>query len=183
MHEESIAILILWALVFFAYSILGSIDFGTGFLVDDLYEAQLDCWRYREPIFISHLGIDEYISCLCRRCLYRLFFPNAAYSLATAMFVPVTLILALIAVRSSFMVFSHSFPSSEQQLRFIAGITGLLVPALLITVLPVTEGSFVQMIGGKETLMYKQLLSSPSVYSYMLFGLTSALFFLSALFF
>lgn len=30
MHEESIAIIILWALIF-VYSILGSIDFGAGF--------------------------------------------------------------------------------------------------------------------------------------------------------
>ncbi|WP_342045588.1 cytochrome d ubiquinol oxidase subunit II [Bacillus sp. OTU530] len=179
MHEESIAILILWALVF-AYSILGSIDFGTGFwsmiymkrnsTAGDIANRYLSpTWELTNTFLV--FVVVAFIG----------FFPNAAYSLATAMFVPVTLILALIAVRSSFMVFSHSFPSSEKQLRFTAGITGLLVPALLITVLPVTEGSFVKMIGGKETLMYKQLLSSPSVYSYMLFGLTSALF-LSALF-
>ncbi|WP_417159807.1 hypothetical protein, partial [Streptococcus pneumoniae] len=65
--------------------------------------------------------------------------------------------------------------------RIISGITGLLIPALLITVLPVTEGAYITMSEGKEVLLYGKLLSSPVIYCYMLFGLTSELF-LSSLF-
>lgn len=109
------------------------------------------------------------------------FFPKAAFTLATVMFVPVMLILVLVAVRSTFMVFAYSLPKYQYLLRVISGITGLLIPALLITVLPVTEGAYITMSEGKEVLLYGKLLSSPVIYCYMLFGLTSELF-LSSLF-
>ena len=109
------------------------------------------------------------------------FFPKAAFTLATVMFVPVMLILVLVAIRSTFMVFAYSLPKYQHLLRIISGITGLLIPALLITVLPVTEGAYITMSEGKEVLLYGKLLSSPVIYCYMLFGLTSELF-LSSLF-
>ncbi|WP_369901809.1 cytochrome d ubiquinol oxidase subunit II [Bacillus manliponensis] len=179
MHEASIAILILWALVF-VYSILGSIDFGAGFwgmafakhptLASKLANRYLSpTWEVTNTflvfVVVAFLG----------------FFPKAAFTLATVMFVPVTLILVLVAIRSTFMVFAYSLPKYERTMRIISGITGLLVPALLITVLPVTEGGFISIENGKETLLYGKLLSSPVIYWYMLFGLTSELF-LSALF-
>ncbi|WP_020062937.1 cytochrome d ubiquinol oxidase subunit II [Bacillus sp. 123MFChir2] len=179
MHEASIAIIILWAVVF-VYSILGSIDFGAGFwgmvyakhptLAGKLANRYLSpTWEVTNTflvfVVVAFLG----------------FFPKAAFTLATAMFVPVTLILILVAIRSTFMVFAYSVPKYERILRTISGITGLLIPALLITVLPVTEGAFITTANGKETLLYGKLLSSPVVYWYMLFGLTSELF-LSALF-
>ncbi|MFD3446562.1 cytochrome d ubiquinol oxidase subunit II [Microbacteriaceae bacterium 4G12] len=179
MHESSIAILILWAIVF-AYSILGSIDFGTGFwamayanhktLAGKIANQYLSpTWEITNTflvfVVVAFLG----------------FFPKAAYTLATVMFVPVTLILVLVAIRSTFMVFAYSLPKYEKTLRIISGITGLLIPALLITVLPVTEGAYVDIVDGKETLLYGKLFTSPSLYWYMLFGLTSELF-LSTLF-
>lgn len=86
------------------------------------------------------------------------------------------LILVLVAVRSTFMVFAYSLPKYQYLLRVISGITGLLIPALLITVLPVTEGAYITMSEGREVLLYGKLLSSPVIYCYMLFGLTSELF-------
>ena len=179
MPEASIAIIILWAVIF-VYSILGSIDFGAGFwgmvyakhptLAGKLANRYLSpTWEVTNTflvfVVVAFLG----------------FFPKAAFTLATAMFVPVTLILILVAIRSTFMVFAYSVPKYERILRTISGITGLLIPALLITVLPVTEGAFITTANGKETLLYGKLLSSPVVYWYMLFGLTSELF-LSSLF-
>ncbi len=41
------------------------------------------------------------------------FFPKAAFTLATVMFVPVMLILILIAIRSTFMVFAYSVPKYQ----------------------------------------------------------------------
>ncbi|MGG2094533.1 cytochrome d ubiquinol oxidase subunit II [Bacillus sp. S13(2024)] len=179
MPEASIAIIILWAVVF-VYSILGSIDFGAGFwgmvyanhptLAGKLANRYLSpTWEVTNTflvfVVVAFLG----------------FFPKAAFTLATAMFLPVTLILILVAIRSTFMVFAYSLPKYQHLMRVISGITGLLIPALLITVLPVTEGAFITTASGKETLLYGKLLSSPVVYWYMLFGLTSELF-LSALF-
>ena len=77
------------------------------------------------------------------------FFPKA-FTLATVMFVPVMLILVLVAVRSTFMVFAYSLPKYQYLLRVISGITGLLIPALLITVLPVTEGPILQCLKEKK---------------------------------
>ena len=41
-------------------------------------------------------------------------------------------------------------PKYQHLLRIISGITGLLIPALLITVLPVTEGAYITMSEGKK---------------------------------
>ncbi|MCP8967686.1 cytochrome d ubiquinol oxidase subunit II [Ectobacillus ponti] len=179
MSEESVAILILWALVF-AYSILGSIDFGTGFwgmvYAEHKTMAGKLANRYLSPTWEVTNTLLVFVV-----VAFIGFFPKAAYTLATVMFVPVTLILFLVAIRSTFMVFSYSLAGYERLLRIVSGITGLLIPALLITVLPVTEGAFVSTQGGKEVLLYSKLFSSPALYAYMLFGLTSELF-LSALF-
>ena len=133
-----------------------------------------------ESVLITHLGSNKYVSCF-RRCRISRLLSESYFTLATVMFVPVMLILVLVAVRSTFMVFAYSLPKYQYLLRVISGITGLLIPALLITVLPVTEGAYITMSEGKEVLLYGKLLSSPVIYCYMLFGLTSELF-LSSLF-
>ncbi|MBD1373465.1 cytochrome d ubiquinol oxidase subunit II [Hazenella sp. IB182357] len=109
------------------------------------------------------------------------FFPQAAFMFGTILLVPLSLILILILFRSSFMVFSYSVEGFQRTLKWVSGLTGLLVPVLLISALPITEGGFVTIQGGYETLQMTKWLSSPSVYIYMLFGLTSELF-LSSLF-
>ena len=93
-----------------------------------------------ESVLITHLGSNKYVSCF-RRCRISRLLSKAAFTLATVMFVPVMLILVLVAVRSTFMVFAYS-AKYQYLLRVISGITGLLIPALLITVLPVTEGLY-----------------------------------------
>ncbi|WP_416828380.1 cytochrome d ubiquinol oxidase subunit II [Ectobacillus polymachus] len=179
MNEQSIAILILWALIF-AYSILGSIDFGAGFwsmvYANHRTFASKIANRYLSPTWELTNTVLVFVV-----VAFVGLFPKAAFILATVMFVPVTLILVLITVRSSFMVFSYSLPRYQNMMRIISGITGLLIPALLITVLPVTEGTLVDFSGPVEKLMYGKLLSNPAVYIYILFGLTSELF-LSSLF-
>ncbi|WP_028401465.1 cytochrome d ubiquinol oxidase subunit II [Ectobacillus panaciterrae] len=179
MNEQSIAILILWAVIF-AYSILGSIDFGAGFwamiYANHKSLASKIANRYLSPTWELTNTVLVFVV-----VAFIGFFPKAAFSLATVMFAPVTLILVLVAIRSTFMVFAYSLPRYEKILRVISGITGLLIPALLITVLPVTEGGYVDFSGETEKLLYSKLVSSPAVYFYMLFGLTSELF-LSSLF-
>ncbi|GGE73180.1 cytochrome d ubiquinol oxidase subunit II [Priestia taiwanensis] len=179
MYEADLAIIILWTLLS-VYSILGAIDFGTGFwsMVYANHEtlAGKIANRFLSPTwevtntFLVFLVVAVMV-----------FFPKAAFSFATAMFVPVTLILVLIVLRSSLMVFSHSFEKYSKLLRIVSGITGLLVPMLLIIVLPITEGGFISVVDGVETLDLGKVFSSPTIYAYMLFGLASELF-LSALF-
>jgi cytochrome bd ubiquinol oxidase subunit II len=179
MHEANLAIIILWTLLF-VYSILGAIDFGTGFW-SMVYAGHETLAGKIANRFLSPTWEVTNTFLVFLVIAFLGFFPKAAFTLATAMFVPVTLILVLIVLRSSLMVFSYSSQKYTKALRIVSGITGLLVPVLLITVIPVTEGGFISIVNGREVLDFGKLFSSPSVYFYMLFGLTSELF-LSALF-
>ena len=133
-----------------------------------------------QPILITDLGSNKYISRLCR-CRF-------SWLLSESRFYPSNGNVRTRYVNSSTRGNSQYIygiclflPKYQHLLRIISGITGLLIPALLITVLPVTEGAYITMSEGKEVLLYGKLLSSPVIYCYMLFGLTSELF-LSSLF-
>jgi cytochrome d ubiquinol oxidase subunit II len=63
----------------------------------------------------------------------------------------------------------------------ISGISGVLIPSLLIAVLPISQGGFIAGDLSNQTLLLGKLFSSPTLYLYVLFGLTSELY-LSSLF-
>jgi len=109
------------------------------------------------------------------------FFPRAAYLLGTLLLVPVSLVLVLLLFRSSFMVYAYSVQRKVRSLRLVSGITGVLIPGLLVSVLPITLGGFIHGEGGYPQLRYAELLESPSLYAYLGFGIATELF-LSALF-
>lgn len=177
--EPSIAILVVWVFVYI-YSLAGSVDFGASFWAmvygDPKTKAGLIANRFLSPTWevtntILVLLVVAFVG----------FFPKAAYMLGTVLLVPVSIILLLISLRSAFMVFSYSVEGYQRTLRTISGVTGFFVPALLISALPVTEGGFIQVVGGQQILLFGKWLTSPSVYLYILFGLSSTLF-LSSLF-
>lgn len=60
MYEESIAIIILWALIF-VYSILGSIDFGAGFGAWYTQNIRRSPLNLRIDT-ITNLGSNKYVS-------------------------------------------------------------------------------------------------------------------------
>jgi cytochrome bd ubiquinol oxidase subunit II len=179
MYEADLAIIILWTLLL-VYGILGAIDFGTGFW-SMVYAGHETLAGKIANRFLSPTWEVTNTFLVFLVVAFLGFFPKAMFSLGTAMFVPVTLILVLIVLRSALMVFSYNSQTYTKVLRIVSGITGFLVPVLLITVIPITEGGFIQIIDGREVLDFGKLLSSPSIYFYMLFALTSELF-LSALF-
>ena len=63
----------------------------------------------------------------------------------------------------------------------MSGLTGLLIPGLLVTVLPATLGGFVEMNNGHMHVMAGKLLMSRTLYAHLAFGIASELF-LSAVF-
>ena len=77
-HEESIAIIILWALIF-VYSILGSIDFGAGFGAWYTQNINARC-QACQPILITDLGSNKYVSRLCRCRISWLLSESSLYS-------------------------------------------------------------------------------------------------------
>lgn len=177
--EASMAILIVW-LFLYLYSIIGSVDFGASFWAMVHAGKRSQASRLANRFLSPTWEVTNTILVLLVVMVVG-FFPKAAFMLGTVLLVPVSIILIFITLRSTFMVLAYSAGGSENGLRLVSGIAGLFVPALLISALPVTEGGFIREVGDQAVLLFGKWLTSPSVYLYMLFGLTSELF-LSSLF-
>ncbi|WP_281887489.1 cytochrome d ubiquinol oxidase subunit II [Paenibacillus sp. YYML68] len=181
MNDVTIAIAILWVFIFI-YSILGSIDFGTGFWAmlfdrkNSDTNAAIIANRFLSPTWkVTNVFLVLLVVALVG------FFPKAMYLVGTILVLPVCLALILLTIRSTFMVYAYAVKKYSRTLNIISGITGLLIPALLVSVLPVTLGGFVTIVDGVPHLELAKLFSSPTEYAHLGFGLTSELF-LSALF-
>lgn len=177
--EPSIAILLIWMLVY-VYSMAGSIDFGASFWAMIYNKKRTKAGQVANRFLSPTWEVTNTILVLLVVTVVG-FFPKAAFMLGTVLLVPVSIILLLITLRSTFLVLAYSAEGSAKGLRIVSGMTGLFVPALLISALPVTEGGFIRETGGQIILLFDKWLTSPSVYLYMLFGLASELF-LSSLF-
>ncbi|MFC7442996.1 cytochrome d ubiquinol oxidase subunit II [Laceyella putida] len=177
--EPSIAILAVWV-VLYIYSMAGSIDFGASFWAMVYGNQQTQAGKIANRFLSPTWEVTNTILVLLV-VMGVGFFPRAAYMLGNVLIVPVSVILLLITIRSSFMVFAYNVEGHSRMLQMVSGVTALFIPAFLISALPVTQGGFVQITGKKELLLFDEWLTSPSVYLYILFGVTSELF-LSALF-
>jgi cytochrome d ubiquinol oxidase subunit II len=178
--NATIGIAILWVLLF-VYSILGSIDFGAGFWAmvfgrDRDTRASALANRYLSPTWkVTNVFLVLFVVALVG------FFPKAMFVLAPMLLVPVCLVLVLLTLRSTFMVYAYSVDSYRGLLRIVSGVTGVLIPGLLVSVLPLTLGGFIGMTRDGPRLDYAKLLSSPTEYAHLAFGFATELF-LSALF-
>lgn len=179
MSEEVLAILIMWTFIF-VYSIFGSIDFGAGFWAMIYNNHRTMAGRIANRFLSPTWEITNTFLVLLVVAFVG-FFPKGAYTLGTVMLVPVSLILFFLAIRSAFMVFSYSVQGYRRTMFIISGISGLLIPSLLIAVLPISQGGFIGVDGETQDLLLEKLFTSPTLYLYVLFGLTSELY-LSSLF-
>ncbi|MFC4075855.1 cytochrome d ubiquinol oxidase subunit II [Salinithrix halophila] len=178
MSNAILAISIIWMFVFM-YAILGSVDFGAGFwgmvygrLKDNRAGALAN--RFLSPTWeVTNVFLVMLVVTLV------VFFPSAVTSLALALLLPGSLVLILLTIRSALMVFAYSAPRFQNALSIVSGTTGLLIPALLVLVLPVVAGGFIDPADGR--LLTGKLFSSRVTYTYLAFGLASELF-LSAAF-
>lgn len=180
MTNELIAITLLWLFVF-VYSVAASIDFGTGFWSmvyrnQEQTRATKIANRYLSPSWeVTNVFVVLIVVGLVS------FFPGATFTLGTVLLIPGSLILLFLAVRSAFLVFAHSVGHYEKTLTTISGISGICIPALLILVLPITQGGFISLGDGGEQLLLGTLLTSFSGLAYILFAVTSTLFLSSLL--
>ncbi|TWI54448.1 cytochrome d ubiquinol oxidase subunit II [Halalkalibacter nanhaiisediminis] len=180
MENVYIAITIIWAFLFI-YAVAGSIDFGAGFWAM-YYRKRTDTKaasvanRYLSPSWeVTNVFLVLLVVSLVG------FFPGAAFSLGTLMIVPFCLVLILLTIRSAFMVYSYSVQKYTDMLVVISGITGLLIPALLVSILPAAIGGFVETIGETQYILVDQLFISPAFYTHLGFGLSTELFLSSLL--
>ncbi|MCT2534701.1 cytochrome d ubiquinol oxidase subunit II [Aquibacillus koreensis] len=180
MMEAYVAIIIIWLFLFF-YALGGAIDFGAGFW-SMFYFGRKDTTAasianlYLTPSWkVTNVFLVLFVVALVG------FFPHAAFTLGSIMIVPVSFVLILLIIRSAFMVYSYSVQKYTKAFTYISGITGLLIPALMLSILPIIIGGFVEVVGDRHYILYDRLLTSPTLYAHIGFGLAAELF-LSSLF-
>ncbi len=175
MDAEILSILMLWIFIL-VYAIAGALDFGTGFW-SMIYSNQKHTKageianKYLSPSWeVTNVFLVMFVVTLIS------FFPKATFTFGTVLFIPGSLILILLAIRTAFLVFAHSMESFRKPLNQVSGITGLLIPALLVVVLPVTHGGYIDVINGNQTLSLLKVFTSPTVYAFIAVALSSTLY-------
>ena len=176
MDYTGIGITVLWIFLF-CYIIVASIDFGAGFLtlhtkltgeekkINHLIERYLNpVWEVTNVFFVFFfVGFVG-------------FFPDSALYLGTVLLVPGSIALILISIRSSFYAFEHYGQDNKLPWIFLYGITGLLIPAALATVLTISEGGYINEQGNHFDLDWVQLLLSPFAWSVVFLAIVSVLY-------
>lgn len=180
MTDPLIAITVLWGFVFI-YAVMATMDFGAGFwsmiyINREKTKATNIANRYLSPTWeVTNTFIVALVV-----AIYSLF-PKAAYTLGTILIIPGSIILLLLALRSAFLVFSNIATEYRKPLTYISGITGIIIPGLLISVLPITHGQYVDTENGGININLLKLFTSPNEYAFLGFGITSTLFLSSLL--
>ncbi|MEN2766946.1 cytochrome d ubiquinol oxidase subunit II [Ornithinibacillus xuwenensis] len=180
MTDALIAITVLWGFVFI-YAVMATMDFGAGFwsmiyLNREKTRATNIANRYLSPTWeVTNTFIVALVV-----AIYSLF-PNATYTLGTILLVPGSIILLLLALRSAFLVFSNIATEYRKPLTYISGITGIIIPGILISVLPITHGHYIDYIDGTANLNLQKLFTSPNEYAFIGFAICSTLFLSSIL--
>lgn len=181
MNYELLGMTVLWIFLF-GYLIVASIDFGAGFFS---YVSTITGKRH-----IIHNIIERYLSPVWEVTNVFLvffyiglvgFFPDAAYYYGTALLVPGSIAVILLAVRGSYYAFSNYGFKNNRIYMFLYGVSGWLIPAALSTVLAVSEGGYISEEGGKVTFHVGKLFTHIYPYSVILLALVSVLY-ISAMF-
>ncbi|MCA1012468.1 cytochrome d ubiquinol oxidase subunit II [Halobacillus halophilus] len=180
MEASTLAITILWSLLFI-YSILGSLDFGAGFWgmiygKNDQTSASQIANRFLSPTWeVTNVFLVIFVVSVVT------FFPFATTLLGSILLVPVGIGLLLLTIRTTFMVFEHHTQKYRELMRLTSGFSGLIIPALLVSILPITLGGFVDFKNDLPVLHYAELITHPTLYMHIAFGLSTELF-ISAVF-
>ncbi|QQK80697.1 cytochrome d ubiquinol oxidase subunit II [Salicibibacter cibi] len=176
MSYELIGITVLW-LFLYGYLIVASIDFGAGFFAyyakvtkkDHIINQLIS--RYLSPVWeITNVFFVFFFVGIVG------FFPDTAYYYGSALLVPASLAIVLIAIRGSFYAFENYGSKDSTIYLFLYGATGLLIPASLSVALTISEGGFIVEENGWVSLEYFALFTSPLSWSIVALALVSVLF-------
>ncbi|QDH20436.1 cytochrome d ubiquinol oxidase subunit II [Saccharibacillus brassicae] len=176
MSYEIVGISVLWIFLY-GYLIVASIDFGAGFFAfyarltgnDHLINRLIS--RYLSPVWeITNVFFVFFFVGLIG------FFPDAAHYYGSALLVPGSIAIILLAIRGSFYAFENYGSKKNIVFLFLYGATGLLIPASLSVALVLSEGGFITETNGIVTLDYLALFTSPLAWSIVGLALTSVLF-------
>lgn len=184
MSYEVVGITVLWTFLF-GYLIVGSVDFGAGFfsyytavITSRENKVHLIIQRYLTPVWeVTNVFLIFFVVGLVG------FFPDTAYYYGTALLVPGSLVIVLIALRGTYYAYNTYGSSKENNKVYMAiyGATGLLIPAALSTILALSEGGIIVENDGKVTLDWLRFFSNPYTWSVIILALVSVLY-ISAMF-
>ncbi|XEC93337.1 cytochrome d ubiquinol oxidase subunit II [Paenibacillus tarimensis] len=182
MSYEVLGITVLWIFLF-GYLIVASIDFGAGFFS---YYSSITGTRH-----IIHNVIERYLSPVWEVTNVFLvfffvgfvgFFPDTAFYYGTALLVPGSIAIVLLAVRGSYYAFSTYGSRTNKTYMLLYGASGLLIPASLSTVLTISEGGYIEVTAdGKVQFLFQKLFTSTYSWSVVLLAIVSVLY-ISAMF-
>ncbi|UOF90861.1 cytochrome d ubiquinol oxidase subunit II [Fodinisporobacter ferrooxydans] len=176
MPYELIGISVLWIFLY-GYVITASIDFGAGFFSyygkmtgkGEMIHAVIS--RYLSPVWeVTNVFLVFFFVGIVG------FFPETAYYYGTALMVPASIALLLLAIRGSFYAFSHYGNPKSHIYHLLYGATGLLIPAALSTVLTISEGGYISKLGNTITFHAGALFASPYSWSVVCLALVSVMF-------
>lgn len=173
---ELTGIAVLW-LFLYGYLIVASIDYGAGFFAfyarltkqDPLINRLIS--RYLSPVWeITNVFFVFFFIGIVG------FFPDTAYYYGSALLVPGSIAIILLAVRGSFYAFENYGSKNNIMYLFLYGAAGLLIPASLSVALTMSEGGFISEKGGIVSLDYWTLTTSPLSWSIVALAIVSVLF-------
>ncbi|AIW41591.1 MULTISPECIES: cytochrome d ubiquinol oxidase subunit II [Paenibacillus] len=183
MSYEIVGIAILWTFLF-GYLLVASIDFGAGFfsfysvLTGHQNKIHNIIQRYLSPVWeVTNVFLIFFVVGLNG------FFPDAAYYYGTALLVPGSIAIVLLAIRGVYYAYNTYGHSGKNNIVYMAlyGATGLLIPAALSTVLAISEGGIIVENSTGVHLQWGQLLSNPYTWAVIILALVSVLY-ISAMF-
>ncbi|WP_085524388.1 cytochrome d ubiquinol oxidase subunit II [Tuberibacillus sp. Marseille-P3662] len=182
MTNEALAITILWSFIF-VYAVAASIDFGSGFW-SMIYQnrRKMSATNIANRFLSPSWEVTNVFIVLIVVALFS-YFPGASYALGSLLLIPGSVVLLLLSIRSGFMVFAHSVQNEHYKkvMTLLSGTSGFLIPILLILVLPIINGSFIQVVNDVQLVDFNKLLTSLSFVAFAGFAITNTLFLSSLL--
>ncbi|MEW9501467.1 cytochrome d ubiquinol oxidase subunit II [Jeotgalibacillus marinus] len=176
MSLELIGITVLWIFLY-GYLIVASIDFGAGFFA---YYARVSKQehimsqlinRYLSPVWeVTNVFFVFFFVGLIG------FFPDTAYYFGTALLIPGSVGIILLAIRGAFYAFGNYGSKNSTFFLFLYGATGLLIPAALSTALTISEGGFLDVSDNNVVFLAKELFTSPYSWSVVVLAIVSVLY-------
>ncbi|HWO96177.1 MAG TPA: cytochrome d ubiquinol oxidase subunit II [Bacillus sp. (in: firmicutes)] len=176
MEIQLLGITVLW-LFLYGYLIVASIDFGAGFFAyygkvtkqDHLINKLIN--RYLSPVWeVTNVFFVFFFVGIVG------FFPDTAYYYGTALLIPGSISLVLLAIRGSFYAFGNYGSKENGLYLFLYGATGLLIPASLSTALTISEGGFIEKRGENVVFLAKELFTNLYSWSVVILAIVSVLF-------
>ncbi|WP_426451130.1 cytochrome d ubiquinol oxidase subunit II [Paenibacillus sp. S-38] len=181
MTYELLGITVLWTFLY-GYLIVASVDFGAGFfsyysvLTGQKNKIHKIIQRYLSPVWeVTNVFLIFFVIGIVG------FFPETAYYYGTALLIPGSIAIILLALRGSYYAFSTYGNKENRGYMLLYGATGLLIPASLSTVLTISEGGYIEERNGQVLFLWNRLLASPYSWSVVLLAIVSVLY-ISAMF-